>query len=43
MYIADALDDGWLALAGVGAGYGIAAGLVFLLVFVVPYLAVTAL
>ncbi|MDB2224587.1 hypothetical protein PN419_10025 [Halorubrum ezzemoulense] len=43
MYIADALDDGWLALAGVGAGYGIAVGLVFLLVFVVPYLAVTAL
>ncbi|MDB2264315.1 hypothetical protein PM025_09140 [Halorubrum ezzemoulense] len=43
MYIADALDNGWLALAGVGAGYGIAVGLVFLLVFVVPYLAVTAL
>ncbi|MDB2262030.1 hypothetical protein PM035_13470 [Halorubrum ezzemoulense] len=43
MYIADALDDGWLTLAGVGAGYGIAVGLVFLLVFVVPYLAVTAL
>ena len=43
MYIADALDDGWLALAGVGAGYGLAVGLIFLLVFVAPYLVVAAL
>lgn len=37
------LDDGWRALVGVGVGYGIAVGLVFLLFFVVPYLAVTTL
>ena len=38
-----AVDDGWLALAGVGVGYGLAAGLVFLLVFLAPYLVVAAL
>jgi hypothetical protein len=43
MDIAESVDDGWLALAGVGAGYGIAVGLVFLLVFVAPYLVVAAL
>ncbi|GAA0723293.1 hypothetical protein J2744_001372 [Halorubrum trapanicum] len=43
MSIADGVDDGWLALVGVGAGYGIAVGLVFLLFFVAPYLAVAAL
>jgi hypothetical protein len=43
MDVADALDDGWLALAGVGAGYTLAVGLVFLLVFVIPVLAVAAL
>ncbi|WP_255410457.1 hypothetical protein [Halorubrum sp. Atlit-26R] len=43
MNVADALDDGWLALAGVGAGYALAAGLVFLLVFAVPSLAIAAL
>ena len=43
MRIADAVDDGWLALAGAGAGYGIAVGLIFLLVFVAPYLVVAAL
>ena len=36
-------DDGWRALAGVGAGYAIATGLIFLLLFVVPYLIVRAL
>ncbi|WP_297887079.1 hypothetical protein [uncultured Halorubrum sp.] len=39
----DAVDDGWVTLVGVGAGYALATGLVFLLFFVVPYLAVTAL
>ncbi|ELZ41239.1 hypothetical protein C463_13379 [Halorubrum californiense DSM 19288] len=43
MDVADALDDGWLALAGVGAGYALAVGLVFLLFFVLPYLTVAAL
>jgi len=43
MDIASAVDDGWLALAGVGAGYGLAVGLIFLLVFVAPYLVVAAL
>lgn len=36
------IDGGWLALAGVGAGYAIATGLIFLAVFVLPYLAVSA-
>ncbi|ELZ51447.1 hypothetical protein C464_00894 [Halorubrum coriense DSM 10284] len=39
----DAVDGGWVALAGVGAGYALATGLVFLLFFVAPYLAVAAL
>ena len=43
MDVADAVDDGWLVLAGVGAGYALAVGLVFLLIFLVPYLAVAAL
>jgi hypothetical protein len=43
MRIEDPIDDGWLALAGVGAGYGLAVGLIFLLVFVAPYLVVAAL
>ncbi|MFW6000703.1 MAG: hypothetical protein ACOCPY_04510 [Halorubrum sp.] len=43
MDIPAAVDDGWLALAGVGAGYGLAVGLVFLLVFLAPYLVVAAL
>ncbi|ELZ58653.1 MULTISPECIES: hypothetical protein [Halorubrum] len=43
MSIPDAVDDGWLALVGVGAGYALAVGLVFLLFFVAPYLAVAAL
>ncbi len=33
-------DDGWLALAGVGVGYALATGLIFVLLFVVPYLIV---
>ncbi|WP_277752408.1 hypothetical protein [Halorubrum depositum] len=36
-------DDGWRALAGVGVGYALATGLVFLLLFAVPYLVVQAL
>ncbi|MFC7186837.1 hypothetical protein [Halorubrum yunnanense] len=36
-------DDGWGALAGVGLGYALATGLVFLLLFVVPYLIVRGL
>jgi hypothetical protein len=36
-------DGGWLTLAGVGAGYAIATGLIFLAVFLVPYLVVSAL
>ena len=43
MAIADSVDGGWGALVGVGAGYAIAVGLVFLLFFVVPYLAVATL
>jgi len=43
MEIDIAVDDGWRALIGVGLGYGIAVGLVFLLFFVVPYLVVAAL
>lgn len=43
MDVADAFDDGWLVLAGVGAGYALAVGLVFLLFFVAPSLAVAAL
>jgi hypothetical protein len=35
--------DWWRALAGVGAGYAIATGLIFALFFVLPYLAVSAL
>ncbi|WP_281195940.1 hypothetical protein [Halorubrum sp. F4] len=37
------LDDRWLALAGVGAGYAIATGLIFLAFFLLPYLAVRVL
>jgi hypothetical protein len=40
---ADIADGGWRALAGVGAGYALATGLIFLLLFVVPYLIVRAL
>jgi len=36
-------DDGWRALAGVGVGYAIATGLVFALLFVVPFLIIRAL
>ena len=36
-------DDGWRALAGVGVGYALATGLIFVLLFVVPYLVVRAL
>ena len=36
-------DDGWRALAGVGVGYALATGLVFVLLFVVPFLIVRAL
>ena len=43
MAIVDSVDGGWRALVGVGAGYAIAVGLVFLLFFVAPYLVVTAL
>ena len=43
MAIVDSVDGGWRALVGVGAGYAVAVGLVFLLFFVVPYLAVATL
>ena len=43
MDVADSLDAGWLALVGVGAGYALAVGLVFLLFFVAPFLVVAAL
>ena len=43
MSIADSVDGGWLALVGVGVGYAVAVGVVFLLFFIVPYVAVTAL
>ncbi|MFO8115805.1 MAG: hypothetical protein R6U01_10695 [Halorubrum sp.] len=33
-------EDGWRALAGVGVGYALATGLIFILLFVVPYLVV---
>ncbi|WP_164932806.1 hypothetical protein [Halorubrum amylolyticum] len=36
-------DDGWRALAGVGVGYAIATGLIFVFLFVVPYVIVRAL
>ncbi|WP_418283863.1 hypothetical protein [Halorubrum sp. DTA46] len=36
-------DDGWRALAGVGAGYAAATGLIFVLFFLVPFLIVRAL
>ncbi|MFD1570566.1 hypothetical protein [Halorubrum laminariae] len=36
------INDGWLALAGVGVGYVIAVGVVFVLVFAVPYLVLVA-
>lgn len=36
-------DDGWRALAGVGAGYAIATGLIFALFFLLPYLVVRSL
>lgn len=36
-------DDGWRALAGVGVGYALATGLIFLLLFAVPYLIVRGL
>ncbi|MFW6318370.1 MAG: hypothetical protein ACOC06_07890 [Halorubrum sp.] len=36
-------EDGWRALVGVGVGYALATGLVFLLLFVVPYLIVRGL
>ncbi|MDZ5810262.1 hypothetical protein U4E84_02685 [Halorubrum sp. AD140] len=36
-------DDGWRALAGVGVGYALATGLLFVLLFLVPYLVVRAL
>ncbi|WP_164471079.1 hypothetical protein [Halorubrum sp. CSM-61] len=36
-------DDGWRALAGVGVGYAIATGLIFALLFVVPYLVLRGL
>jgi hypothetical protein len=36
-------DDGWRALAGVGIGYALATGLIFILLFVVPYLVVRGL
>ena len=36
-------DDGWRALAGGGVGYALATGLVFVLLFVVPFLIVRAL
>ncbi|ELZ38101.1 hypothetical protein C471_10971 [Halorubrum saccharovorum DSM 1137] len=36
-------DDGWRALAGVGVGYAIATGLIFVLFFLVPYAALRAL
>jgi hypothetical protein len=39
----DAVDDGWRALLGVGLGYAIAVGLVFLLLFVLPYVVVASL
>ncbi|MFC5133118.1 MULTISPECIES: hypothetical protein [Haloferacaceae] len=39
----DGVDGRWLALAGVGAGYAIATGLMFLAVFLLPYLAVRVL
>ncbi len=38
-----AVDDGWLSLLGVGIGYVLAAGLVFLVVFPLPYVIVSAL
>ncbi|WP_254921584.1 MULTISPECIES: hypothetical protein [unclassified Halorubrum] len=36
-------DGGWRALAGVGVGYALATGLIFVLLFAVPYLIVRAL
>ena len=39
----DGTDGRWLALAGVGVGYAIATGLIFLAVFLLPYLAVSVL
>jgi len=39
----DLPDDGWRALASVGVGYAIATGLIFVALFVVPYLIVRAL
>ncbi|EMA65815.1 hypothetical protein C461_13981 [Halorubrum aidingense JCM 13560] len=36
-------DDGWRALAGVGAGYAVATGLIFALFFLLPYLVVRSL
>jgi len=39
----DLPDDGWCALASVGVGYAIATGLIFVVLFVAPYLIVRAL
>jgi hypothetical protein len=36
-------DDGWRALAGAGVGYAIATGLIFVFLFVAPYLILRAL
>ncbi len=38
-----ATDSQWRALAGVGVGYAAASGLLFVLFFLLPYLAVRAL
>jgi len=39
----DLPENGWRTLAGVGAGYAVATGLVFLLLFLLPYAVVRAL
>mgnify|MGYP005847679707 CR=1 FL=1 len=36
-------ENGWRALAGVGAGYAVATGLIFVLFFLLPYAVVRAL
>ncbi|MES3161346.1 MAG: hypothetical protein PPP55_07215 [Halorubrum sp.] len=36
------VGDGWRALAGVAGGYALAAGLILVVFFVLPYLVVSA-
>ena len=37
------LGDEWRALAGVGIGYALATGLIFVAFFLLPYLVVSAI